>query len=226
MNADQRTSASYNEFPSLSDIAYERIKEEILKSRLKPGATYKEVLIAQEIGMSKTPVHEALNRLEHRGFIEMLPRRGFRVTDLNIKSVRHLFEFRRPLEHTVVYKVVPPITAEQLAHLDLLIRDLEKSKEALEYQRADRAIHRYLSALTGNQYIIRSLDMIWELCNWVGMRILEADQGLHVYKHHHEVMHKWITQRNPERTWEALVEHLNHTENKFIESFEKEGTPG
>jgi DNA-binding GntR family transcriptional regulator len=206
------------QYSSLVQVAYDLIKKAILEARMKPGETYKEVVLAQELGMSKTPVHEALTKLAERGFIEILPRRGFRVTDLGSQPVSDLFEFRRPLERTVIYKVVPELTAGQLEHLGKLIGELSGTQGPLEYQEADRAIHRYLASLTENHYLINALAGIWDLCDWIGMRILESDRRLDVWKQHHFTMHEWMEHRDPARAWKVLKQHLDHTEAMFLDS--------
>ena len=207
------------EFPTLVKVAYDLLKKTIVKNRMKTGIIYKELVIAKEMGMSKTPVHDALTMLETRGFVRILPRRGFEITNLTIKTVSDLYEFRRPLERTVIFKVVPNITSEQLDYMDILVGNLDKSKETLEYQEADRAIHRYLSDLTENQFLIKSLDMVWDLSDWIGMKILQNENSLDTWKEHHNTIHQWILLRDPDRAWKVLLEHMNLAEKRFIENF-------
>lgn len=203
-------------YPTLVQMAYDSIKKAIVESRLKTGEIYKEIVIAEELGMSKTPVHEALTKLSERGFIKILPRRGFQVVDLDAEPVSDLFEFRRTLERTVVFKVVPRLTKEELDFFHKLLKELDETSGGLEYQKADRAIHRQLAFLSGNRYFINALDGIWDLCDWIGMRILKKDQRLDIWKQHHSSIHRWMENRDAEATWKMLKEHLNHTENIFL----------
>jgi GntR family transcriptional regulator, rspAB operon transcriptional repressor len=204
--------------PSLVQVAYDMLKKAILELRLEKGQIYNEIAVAKELGMSKTPVHEALIRLSDRGFIEILPRRGFRVKTLDLPKVKSLFEFRRPLEQTVVFKIVPTITDEQLCCLGSLVENLKRTSASLEYQENDRPIHRYMASLTENPYLIKALSEIWDLCDWIGMRILESDGRLDVWKQHHVSLYEWMKMRNADRAWAVLKEHIDFTEERYLQS--------
>ena len=80
--------------PSLKELAFQALKENILNHQLRPGSVYSEQAIAKKLGISKTPIHEALTDLEKRGFVKILPRKGFQVNRLTQKDVRDMFEFR------------------------------------------------------------------------------------------------------------------------------------
>jgi DNA-binding GntR family transcriptional regulator len=64
--------------------------------------------VAKEIGMSKTPVHQALLELEHKGFVSLMPRKDFKVNVLSAKNISNMFELRRALERAVILKIAPP----------------------------------------------------------------------------------------------------------------------
>jgi GntR family transcriptional regulator, rspAB operon transcriptional repressor len=205
--------------PTLVQVAYDMLKKAIIESRLEKGQIYNEIAIAKDLGMSKTPVHESLIRLSDRGFIDILPRRGFRVRTLDLPKVKSLFEFRRPLEQTVVYKIVPLITDAQLAMLGNLVENLKRTSASLEYQLNDRPIHRYMASLTENPYLIKALSEIWDLCDWIGVRILESDGRLDVWKQHHISLYEWMKTRNADQAWAVLKEHIDCSEERYLISY-------
>jgi GntR family transcriptional regulator, rspAB operon transcriptional repressor len=207
---------------TLVQIAYDMLKKAILESRLEKGEIYNEISVAKDLGMSKTPVHEALIRLSDGGFIDILPRRGFRINALDLPKVKSLFEFRRPLEQTVVYKIVPTITEKQLQTLKNLVENLKRTSASLEYQLNDRPIHRYMASLTENPYLIKALSEIWDLCDWIGMRILESDGRLDVWKQHHISLYEWMKAKNADRAWAVLKEHIDFTEERYLLSYSGE----
>ena len=90
--------------PSLAEIAFQAIKKAILEKRLVPDVIYNEKVLADELGFSKTPVHEALTALSVKGFVTIIPRKGFQVRALSVKNIKDMYEFRTTLERAVVKK--------------------------------------------------------------------------------------------------------------------------
>ena len=117
--------------PSLAEIAFQAIKQAIMRNELLPGNIYSEQAVAKEMGMSKTPVHQALLDLENKGFVTICPRRGFKVNILSASNIRDMFELRRALERTVVLKITPRLTADAIRELESeKIQERLKAKEA------------------------------------------------------------------------------------------------
>ena len=96
--------------PSLAEIAFQAIKKAILEKHLVPNKIYNEKVLADELGFSKTPVHEALTVLCVKGFVTMLPRKGFQVRAFSAKNIQDMYEFRTTLERAVLEKIVPDKT--------------------------------------------------------------------------------------------------------------------
>lgn len=204
--------------PTLVQVAFDILKNAILEARLQSGKIYKEAAIAREMGVSKTPVHEALTILAERGFVEILPRRGFRVHSLSPADVVALFELRRPLEEAVLHKITPNLTDNQAARLDNLIEELKTVGNGLAYQQADRNIHRRMAAFTENKYLIAALNGIWDLCDWMGMHSFGLDRDLDFWIQHHVSLNEWIKRRDVDRAWKVLEMHLAQAEERAITS--------
>ena len=103
---------------SLKDMALSTIKEAIISKKLKPGNLYTETALKNELGISKTPVREALILLAARGLVIYHQRRGFTIKEMTEKDVKDLFEFRLPLELTVIRQIVPNLTEESLEQIE------------------------------------------------------------------------------------------------------------
>src|SRR5215218_5625332 len=112
---------------SLADAAFETIEEMIVTRRLAPGAMVSESELAAELSMGRTPVREALARLERIGFVEVHPRRGVQVS--NVDVIRHLvlLEVRRPLEASMVRHVVDRATPKDLEDIQRWRRALSEA---------------------------------------------------------------------------------------------------
>jgi DNA-binding GntR family transcriptional regulator len=158
--------------PSMQEIAFQAIKQAILRKELLPGKIYSEQAVAKEMGMSKTPVHQALLDLEHKGFVTTYPRKGFKVNTLTAKNISDMFELRRALERAVILKVTPKLTAKVIQDLEEIIENIDRTHDPIDFQKHDRAFHRYLAALSENTFIINALNTVWDLSDWVGARVL------------------------------------------------------
>ena len=131
-------------FRSLGDVAFEAIKEMIVTRRLAPGAMLSESEIAAELSMGRTPVREALARLEWIGFVEVRPRRGVQVSSVDVMRHLELLEVRLPLETSIVRHAVARATSKDLEELQSLARELTEAgakRDRDRYFRIKRALH-------------------------------------------------------------------------------------
>ena len=209
--------------PSMQEIAFQAIKKAIMRKEFLPGSIYSEQAVAKEMGMSKTPVHQALLDLENKGFVTILPRRGFKVNTLSEKNIRDMFELRRALERVVVLKVTPKLTADIMEDLVRIIKDIEKTRDPVDFQKHDRAFHRYLASLSENTYIINALNTVWDLSDWVGARILSDRAGYKQAANEHLAVYEFMSVGAAEKAAAAMERHLNGTESRFLEGLTDKG---
>lgn len=160
--------------PSLKEMALSAIKEAILGGKLTPAVMYTEAALTAKLGISRTPVREALIHLASRGLITYFPRRGFKVVSLSRKDVEDLFELRVALELAVIRHITPVLTEEALekiaaARLSLKVQPGDPLASLL----ANRHFHICLAELTENPYLINALDQIRDLTDLAGSRSLE-----------------------------------------------------
>lgn len=187
-----------------------------------PGNIYSEQVVAKEMGMSKTPVHQALLDLENKGFVSLLPRRGFKLNILSAKNISDMFELRRALERTVILKITPRLTAESIQDLEEIIENIKYTKDPVDFQKYDRAFHRYLASLGGNTYIINTLNTVWDLSDWIGASILHKKGGYNQTVNEHLAVYEFIMVGEAGKAAAAMERHLFSTESRFLESLEKQ----
>ena len=202
--------------PSLKEIAYQAIKDSIISLKLKPSAVYSEQAIARKLGISKTPVHQALTDLENKKFVALLPRKGFVVNVLAEKDIRNLFEYRQALEQAVIYRIIPRLTDESIRKIESINRKAADAQDRLGFQKYDREFHRYISSLTENQFIIDALENIWDLCSWIGAQNLNIKDRWHEAVIEHKSIAKMLKKRDLAGALDAMKKHLRITEEKFI----------
>jgi DNA-binding GntR family transcriptional regulator len=128
----------------MTDVAFSRIEELIVTRQLPPGQMVSEAQLATDLAMGRTPVREALQRLRQLGFVEMRPRRGTSVCNVDVRQQLELLEVRRPLEELVIRCAAARASTterEELVKLANRIKQAAKLRNVDEYFRANRAIH-------------------------------------------------------------------------------------
>ena len=137
------------------DNAYDRLKDGILRNELTPGFQALEVELALKLGMSRTPVREALIRLESEGLIELVPRRGVRVTPISPDDMREIYEILTALEPQAAASVaMARPTPQQLAGLEEATADMEAALDVDDldaWAEADNRFHKRLLDLSDNR---------------------------------------------------------------------------
>src|SRR5262245_27884958 len=103
--------------PLLKDQAYEQIKTRLINSDYPPGSFLSERQLARNLGMSKTPVKAALERLESEGFITVSPQQGIVVRELSVQEIADLYEIRSALESYALRTLAGRLTPEQVARV-------------------------------------------------------------------------------------------------------------
>jgi DNA-binding GntR family transcriptional regulator len=106
--------------PGSSAGAYMRLRDHIISCRLAPGARVTEALLASEFGLGKTPVREALLRLQNDGLVQVMPRHGYRITAITLRDVQEICALRMILESAAARLAAGRVDADELWHLDQL----------------------------------------------------------------------------------------------------------
>ncbi len=144
---------------NLTTLAYKSIKDHILGGRLDDGARLTEESLAQQLGISKSPIREALNRLETEGLIHIEPRRGAYLRTFSVDEIGDIYDLREALEtHAVARARLTPALIEDLrASVDRTRRFMEADERA-RYINEDIYFHSLLARASGNSRLARMLD--------------------------------------------------------------------
>lgn len=201
---------------SLKNIAFKIIKDSIINGTFICGKIYSENVISKNMGISKTPVHEALLELNHKGFIEIIPKKGFLVKDLSEKEIRDIYGFRLALEKVVVLNAVEKAQKKDFSFLESILAKLAECKNVKKFMEEDIRFHRYLAQLTDNDQIINALDGIWDLCVWIGFKTLSAKYGLDGVLDEHIKLLDCIRKKDPAGAEAAIEEHMNKSLDKIL----------
>ncbi len=150
---------------NLSGQVYQKIKSLILRNEIMPGQKLHHQELSDLLGVSRTPVREALSRLVQEGYVNLLPNRGFVCKEIGMQEAEELCDLRECLEAYCVEKAILKINAEALENLqqkiDLYGRDtqMQFTRERLIY---DRDIHLEIADIAGNETLKKSLSQVFE----------------------------------------------------------------
>ncbi|NPV86095.1 MAG: GntR family transcriptional regulator [Anaerolineae bacterium] len=200
--------------------AYERIKEAILTFRLKPGQSLVENELAGQLGISKTPVRDALLRLEREGLVNRALYKGASVAELNQRKMEEIFEIRAALEGLAVYLATPLITAEETKEAQKLI-DAQAAALAAgdvrEASRVNRLFHELVICKTPNQWL---KDILANLEDHLRRyRMISSFQGDRMDKSikEHQLVLDAIRRGDAEGAEKAMREHLMSVLNDLVQ---------
>jgi DNA-binding GntR family transcriptional regulator len=153
--------------PSQAQLVYQQLRAALRDAHFGGGSLLTESDLARQLGISTTPVHEAMVRLASEGFVELLPRRGVRVVRLTIRDIEEIFEVREGLEAEVTRLAQERMTATDFAqmeaHLEKGQRGVERNDYAV-FNAADIALHDCIAQAANNQRLLR---MLGEIRVWV-----------------------------------------------------------
>lgn len=148
-----------------SQSAYEHIKEMILTGDLPPKTDISEKRLQEALGISRTPVHEALKRLQDEKFIETYPRKGTFVTDVTIEMVRDLYETRLLIEPFITRSAVdtaPRTWMEDLRQRLLVERPFQDKADIHAVMALDTELHTVIASHCSNAFLRESLGLVYE----------------------------------------------------------------
>lgn len=206
-----------------SNHAYTALKEKITSGQLVPGAVVSEASLAKELGLSRTPIGEALRRLSHEGLVDQIPRYGTVVRELSATELRELFEIREALEGVAASRAaerIDPATIEDLGLLcDTIDAELAaavaKGLEYLEeeslrrFLAADRAFHMLIIASANNRKMSELVEQTRSVSS-----MFAASRGVHsidrvadANRRHRQICDA-LTKRDSEAASRLVVAHI------------------
>ena len=165
-------SAGHIRADSVVDLAYERIRSMVIEGEIPPGARLGQVELAEQLGISRTPVREALRRLTGEGLAEFVPNRGFRAASPGLNDVLRRLEVRSLLEPGIARLAAARRSHDDLIRLQDAIAREEAAATRVAAHDASRDFHLLLAAATGNPELVSMLGALWIV--EIGRRLLAA----------------------------------------------------
>lgn len=207
---------------SLAEIAYRTLRDSILSFKLQQGQIYNEVAVSKELGLSRTPVREALLRLSSENLITFLPRKGFIITSYTLQDVEEIFELRLILESTVVRKITSKISKEDIDELRRQIKLQHRATAKNDYHGfmlSDRTFHKIFFELAGNSKLLDIMNNFQDICHMMGVCYLKVDMLYEEAILDHEAIVESIETGDADMAEAALSKHITKVKAAVIKNF-------
>lgn len=154
-----------NNYKPLRDVVFDNIRNAILDGTLRPGERLMEIQLSKQLGVSRTPVREAIRKLELEGLVIMVPRKGAYVASISKKEVLDILELRIGLESMAARLAAERISEMEVEELEKISSKLEKSIKENNLEKMmkyDEDFHKLIFDITGNEKLKSILSTIWE----------------------------------------------------------------
>jgi DNA-binding GntR family transcriptional regulator len=197
-----------------NDYAYAELRTRILTGQLEAGAVIPQARLAEELGVSTTPLREAIRRLTSEGMIHLEAHRDARVTDVSAAEARHLYEVRESVDPLAAALAAQRRTDADVTLISQALEQLTPIRDAtnLDALMAHREFHRAVYRASGNPILIDLLEKLWDKADryrLIGLRAGgdTADDSARVAAEHRAICDA-VAEGNPEAAAEAMRAHI------------------
>jgi DNA-binding GntR family transcriptional regulator len=206
----------------IRDGVYDQIRADILTCALAPGAIIQEKDLAANYAVSKSPVRDALLRLQEQGLIEVLPRRGYRVQPISLSDAKELYETRVLLEKSCVKRAIETASEATLSALDQF-RTTNATNQLAEWVAYNRDFHRAIADASGNARLAKmTQDVIDQFDRLTFVGVSEAPSGASadkLMKEHRDIIDA-IQAREKSKAARLIGAHVSKSQRRLFNVLE------
>mgnify|MGYP002615260691 CR=1 FL=1 len=211
---EQNLKVNENEYLPLRDVVFNTLRQAILRGEFKPGERLMEIQLANKLGVSRTPIREAIRKLELEGLVIMIPRKGAEVADITEKSLRDVLEVRKALEELAVQLACEKITQEELEELEKAGENfkkvLKRSKDITEVAEADVRFHDVIYMATDNQKLILLLNNLREQMYRYRVEYLKREEAYPQLIAEHAAIIEYISKGEKKAATDVMCKHIDN----------------
>ena len=214
-------------YKPLRDVVFETLRDAIITQVLKPGERLMEIQLADEMGVSRTPVREAIRKLELEGLVVMVPRKGAYVAGVSMKDIHEVYEVRAALEMLAVSLAAERITDEELDALERqVLRESEAEAELDEHALdniiyIDSTFHDIIYQAAHNQRLVQFVNILQEQLQRFRAASLSRPGRSKTALDEHKQIVEALAERNGELAAKLAKEHIENAENAMISGMEE-----
>lgn len=214
-----------NEFLPLRDVVFNTLRQAILTGELKPGERLMEIHLANKLGVSRTPIREAIRKLELEGLVTMIPRRGAEVAQITEKSMNDVLEVRRAMDALCAELACERITDEETEQLRLACVAFEaavKTKDVKKIAQADVELHDIIVQATGNQRLVQLINNLSEQMYRYRFEYIKDTSQHQRLIEEHRVIYESILKKDRETASQAARVHIDNQKKAIIAQIRSE----
>jgi len=203
----------------LREIVYEELKRQIMVGEIQPGTRMMEVELADEMGVSRTPVREAIRKMEKEGLVTIEPRRGAYASDISVQEMVDVLEVRQDLEGMAASIAARKIQPEQKTALRELSERYKRaidSGEVKEIIDLDEEFHKSIVGISGNKTLIQMVSKLQELSLRFRYMYYEDFSRFQNQPAEHHLITEAIISGDSDSARRLAEEHLSHLK-QFVE---------
>ena len=220
--------AEMNEYLPLRDVVFQTLRQAILRGELKPGERLMEVRLAKKLGVSRTPIREAIRKLELEGLVLMIPRRGAEVAEITEKSMRDVLEVRRALEVLAVSLSCDRISGEQIEALKEAAEEFDRSLTSDDVTRtaeSDVHFHDIIYRSTDNQRLIQLLSNLGEQMYRYRVEYLKHREFHPQISREHKELISYLEAGQKGQAEEKIAVHIDKQAQAVLETIRRNRNP-
>ena len=213
-------------YKPLRDIVFETLREAIINQTLKPGERLMEIQLAEEMGVSGTPVREAIRKLELEGLVVMVPRKGAYVAGISMKDIHEVYELRSALEALAASLAAVRITDEELEEMERqMVREAKETEEnnLQGIVSIDTTFHDLLYQAAHNQRLVQFINILQEqLQRFRAATLSRPGRSKYALEEHKKIVEA-LANKDAKLAAKLATEHIENAENAMIFAMDKDG---
>jgi DNA-binding GntR family transcriptional regulator len=200
-------------FATKSEFAYMRVRELILSGELEPGAVINQAILARQIGISTTPLREALKRLKQQGLVELDAHRDARVAPLDAEEARDLLEVRRSLDPLAASLAADRRTKQDVAEMRASLEGLDAlpSNPTVQQLVAHRRFHSAVYGASHNALLVETLDGLWDTADRYrrhGLQVERSPEERALKAREHTLLFEAIVEGDADTAADVMRVHI------------------
>ena len=213
-----------NEFLPLREVVFLTLRKAILKGELQPGERLMEIALANRLGVSRTPVREAIRMLELEGLVTMIPRKGAEVARISRQDLRDVLEVRKSLDSLAVSLACERITDDEKKDLDKAEEAFEqavRTKDVTSIAEADVKYHDVILRASKNGRLMQMVNNLAERMYRYRLEYIKDSRNHERLIEEHRKIMKYIDDGDAENACITIQMHIDNQEKNIISQLEQ-----
>ena len=210
-------------YKPLRDVVFESIRGAILSGTIKPGERLMEVQMAEKMGVSRTPIREAIRKLELEGLVNMVPRKGVYVANLSVKDITDVLEIRSALEGLAANLAATRVTAEDIKEIEKAVEEFNEAIKGKDFElivERDLKFHDSIFKASGNEKLVVLTNNLREQIQRFRVMILKNSSGLKDLSVEHREIADAISNKDADKAQELATSHIVQAEYQILKMVE------